>query len=206
MKEVKQMNRVYLSSRYYSYGRNDIEEISFYDDNGIIISSTDLKDSDNKQLQEFKVLEILEENKVFRKDEVKQKFIDKCMKKKINFSHVYKTNNLWGNTYHLYIYVDNEFLKLVDKKKEVKTTYNACAFSRHYTTFCTCTFNSLGEVFKAHSIESFEAVEDKKLQEQANKIFQECISPLAYISQSEFNRIYNEYDLVKREAPLLEQK
>ena len=74
-----------LDSRY-------INKITFYDDNGIVcVCNKDIYKEDNKEeVEQLNILQVLKTDKSFRKQETEQEFINKQMKKKINFSYVGK--------------------------------------------------------------------------------------------------------------------
>ena len=69
-----------------------INKITFYDDNGIVhVCDNDIRKEDNKEdVEQLSILQVLKTDKSFRKPETEQEFINKQMKKKINFSYIGK--------------------------------------------------------------------------------------------------------------------
>ena len=188
-----------LDSRY-------INKITFYDDNGIVcVCNKDIYKEDNKEeVEQLNILQVLKTDKSFRKQETEQEFINKQMKKKINFSYIGKEKK-WNdneNKLELFIYVDNEFVKLISKKQRVEVCLHEYDFTKGYTYYTDVILEVDGQIIKNTSYDKHEVVDQTELQEQAKALFDEVVR-VSYIQESEFNRIFNEYELVKRKAPLL---
>ena len=183
-----------------------INKITFYDDNGIVhVCNKDIYKEDNKEeVEQLNILQVLKTDKSFRKQETEQEFINKQMKKKINFSYIGKEKK-WNdneNKLELFIYVDNEFVKLISKKQRVEVCLHEYDFTKGYTYFTDVILEVDGQIIKNTSYDKHEVVDQTELQEQAKALFDEVVR-VSYIQESEFNRIFNEYELVKRKAPLL---
>ena len=188
-----------LDSRY-------INKITFYDDNGIVcVCNKDIYKEDNKEeVEQLNILQVLKTDKSFRKQETEQEFINKQMKKKINFSYIGKEKK-WNdneNKLELFIYVDNEFVKLISKKQRVEVCLHEYDFTKGYTYYTDVILEVDGQIIKNTSYDKHEVVDQTELQEQAKALFDEVVR-VSYIQESEFNRIFNEYELVKRKTPLL---
>ena len=188
-----------LGSRY-------INKITFYDDNGIVcVCNKDIYKEDNKEdVEQLNILQVLKTDKSFRKQETEQEFINKQMKKKINFSYVGKEKKWYDNEnkLELFIYVDNEFVKLISKKQRVEVCLHEYDFTKGYTYFTDVILEVDGQIIKNTSYDKHEVVDQTELQEQAKALFDEVVR-VSYIQESEFNRIFNQYKLVKRDTPLL---
>ena len=188
-----------LGSRY-------INKITFYDDNGIVcVCNKDIYKEDNKEdVEQLNILQVLKTDKSFRKQETEQEFINKQVKKKINFSYIGKEKK-WNdneNKLELFIYVDNEFVKLISKKQRVEVCLHEYDFTKGYTYFTDVILEVDGQIIKNTSYDKHEVVDQTELQEQAKALFDEVVR-VSYIQESEFNRIFNQYKLVKRDTPLL---
>ena len=188
-----------LDSRY-------INKITFYDDNGIVcVCNKDIYKEDNKEeVEQLNILQVLKTDKSFRKQETEQEFINKQMKKKINFSYIGKEKKWYDNEnkLELFIYVDNEFVKLISKKQRVEVCLHEYDFTKGYTYFTDVILEVDGQIIKNTSYDKHEVVDQTELQEQAKALFDEVVR-VSYIQESEFNRIFNQYKLVKRDTPLL---
>ena len=188
-----------LDSRY-------INKITFYDDNGIVcVCNKDIYKEDNKEdVEQLNILQVLKTDKSFRKQETEQEFINKQMKKKINFSYIGKEKRWYNdeNKLELFIYVDNEFVKLISKKQRVEVCLHEYDFTKGYTYFTDVILEVDGQIIKNTSYDKHEVVDQTELQEQAKALFDEVVR-VSYIQESEFNRIFNQYKLVKRDTPLL---
>ena len=188
-----------LDSRY-------INKITFYDDNGIVyVCNKDIYKEDNKEdVEQLNILQVLKTDKSFRKQETEQEFINKQMKKKINFSYIGKEKKWYDNEnkLELFIYVDNEFVKLISKKQRVEVCLHEYDFTKGYTYFTDVILEVDGQIIKNTSYDKHEVVDQTELQEQAKALFDEVVR-VSYIQGSEFNRIFNEYEFVKRKTPLL---
>jgi len=187
----------------------NVHKIHLYDDTGIIhtISDNDIKDSNGEKVDQLSILQVLKLDKSFKKENTKQDYINKQMKKQINFSFISdkKYESLWQkfDMLELFLYVDNEYIKVIKSEDKVIIRPNNYDFTRSYDYYNVITFEVDGELVTHSESTDYKVIADEKLQEQAKKIFDECIYPIAYIQQSEFNRIFNEYKLVKRDKPLL---
>ena len=183
-----------------------INKITFYDDNGIVcVCNKDIYKEDNKEeVEQLNILQVLKTDKSFRKQETEQEFINKQMKKKINFSYIGKEKKWYDNEnkLELFIYVDNEFVKLISKKQRVEVCLHEYDFTKGYTYYTDVTLEVDGQIIKNTSYDKHEVVDQTELQAQAKALFDEVVR-VSYIQESEFNRIFNEYELVKRKAPLL---
>ena len=188
-----------LGSRY-------INKITFYDDNGIVcVCNKDIYKEDNKEeVEQLNILQVLKTDKSFRKQETEQEFINKQMKKKINFSYIGKEKKWYDNEnkLELFIYVDNEFVKLISKKQRVEVCLHEYDFTKGYTYFTDVTLEVDGQIIKNTSYDKHEVIDQTELQAQAKALFDEVVR-VSYIQESEFNRIFNQYKLVKRDTPLL---
>ena len=183
-----------------------INKITFYDDNGIVhVCDNDIRTEDNKEdVEQLSILQVLKTDKSFRKPETEQEFINKQMKKKINFSYIGKEKRWYNNEnkLELFIYVDNEFVKLISKKQRVEVCLHEYDFTKGYTYYTDVTLEVDGQIIKNTSNDKYERVDQTELQAQAKALFDEVVR-VSYIQESEFNRIFNEYEFVKRKAPLL---
>ena len=183
-----------------------INKITFYDDNGIVhVCDSDIRKEDNKEnVEQLGILQVLKTDKSFRKPETEQEFINKQMKKKINFSYIGKEKRWYDseNKLELFIYVDNEFVKLISKKQRVEVCLHEYDFTKGYTYYTDVTLEVDGQIIKNTSYDKHEVIDQTELQAQAKALFDEVVR-VSYIQESEFNRIFNEYELVKRKAPLL---
>ena len=188
-----------LDSRY-------INKITFYDDNGIVhVCDKKIYKEDNKEdVEQLSILQVLKTDKSFRKPETEQEFINKQMKKKINFSYIGKEKRWYDdeNKLELFIYVDNEFVKLISKKQRVEVCLHEYNFTKGYTYYTDVTLEVDGQIIKNTSCNKHEVIDQTELQAQAKALFDEVVR-VSYIQESEFNRIFNEYELVKRKTPLL---
>ena len=183
-----------------------INKITFYDDNGIVcVCNKDIYKEDNKEeVEQLNILQVLKTDKSFRKQETEQEFINKQMKKKINFSYIGKEKRWYNdeNKLELFIYVDNEFVKLISKKQRVEVCLHEYDFTKGYTYFTDVILEVDGQIIKNTSYDKHEVVDQTELQAQAKALFDEVVR-VSYIQESEFNRIFNQYKLVKRDTPLL---
>ena len=183
-----------------------INKITFYDDNGIVhVCNNDIRKEDNKEdVEQLSILQVLKTDKSFRKSETEQEFINKQMKKKINFSYIGKEKRWYNNEnkLELFIYVDNEFVKLISKKQRVEVCLHEYDFTKGYTYYTDVILEVDGQIIKNTSYDKHEVVDQTELQEQAKALFDEVVR-VSYIQESEFNRIFNQYKLVKRDTPLL---
>ena len=183
-----------------------INKITFYDDNGIVcVCNKDIYKEDNKEeVEQLNILQVLKTDKSFRKQETEQEFINKQMKKKINFSYIGKEKKWYDNEnkLELFIYVDNEFVKLISKKQRVEVCLHEYDFTKGYTYYTDVTLEVDGQIIKNTSNDKYERVDQTELQAQAKALFDEVVR-VSYIQESEFNRIFNQYKLVKRDTPLL---
>ena len=183
-----------------------INKITFYDDNGIVcVCNKDILKEDNKEeVEQLNILQVLKTDKSFRKQETEQEFINKQVKKKINFSYIGKEKKWYDNEnkLELFIYVDNEFVKLISKKQRVEVCLHEYDFTKGYTYFTDVILEVDGQIIKNTSYDKHEVVDQTELQEQAKALFDEVVR-VSYIQESEFNRIFNQYKLVKRDTPLL---
>ena len=183
-----------------------INKITFYDDNGIVhVCDKEIHKEDNKEnVEQLSILQVLKTDKSFRKPETEQEFINKQMKKKINFSYIGKEKKWYDNEnkLELFIYVDNEFVKLISKKQRVEVCLHEYDFTKGYTYYTDVILEVDGQIIKNTSNDKYERVDQTELQAQAKALFDEVVR-VSYIQESEFNRIFNEYELVKRKAPLL---
>ena len=183
-----------------------INKITFYDDNGIVcVCNKDIYKEDNKEeVEQLNILQVLKTDKSFRKPETEQEFINKQMKKKINFSYIGKEKKWYDNEnkLELFIYVDNEFVKLISKKQRVEVCLHEYDFTKGYTYYTDVTLEVDGQIIKNTSYDKHEVVDQTELQAQAKALFDEVVR-VSYIQESEFNRIFNEYEFVKRKTPLL---
>ena len=186
-----------------------INKITFYDDNGIVcVCNKDIYKEDNKEeVEQLNILQVLKTDKSFRKQETEQEFINKQVKKKINFSYIGKEKK-WNdneNKLELFIYVDNEFVKLISKKQRVEVCLHEYDFTKGYTYFTDVILEVDGQIIKNTSYDKHEVIDQTELQEQAKALFDEVVR-VSYIQESEFNRIFNQYKLVKRDTPLLTEQ
>ena len=183
-----------------------INKITFYDDNGIVhVCDKEIHKEDNKEnVEQLSILQVLKTDKSFRKPETEQEFINKQMKKKINFSYIGKEKRWYNdeNKLELFIYVDNEFVKLISKKQRVEVCLHEYDFTKGYTYFTDVILEVDGQIIKNTSYDKHEVIDQTELQEQAKALFDEVVR-VSYIQESEFNRIFNQYKLVKRDTPLL---
>ena len=183
-----------------------INKITFYDDNGIVhVCDNDIRKEDNKEdVEQLSILQVLKTDKSFRKPETEQEFINKQMKKKINFSYIGKEKRWYNNEnkLELFIYVDNEFVKLISKKQRVEVCLHEYDFTKGYTYYTDVILEVDGQIIKNTSNDKYERVDQTELQAQAKALFDEVVR-VSYIQESEFNRIFNEYEFVKRKTPLL---
>lgn len=183
-----------------------INKITFYDDNGIVhVCDNDIRNEDNKEnVEQLSILQVLKTDKSFRKPETEQEFINKQMKKKINFSYIGKEKRWYDseNKLELFVYVDNEFVKVVNKKSRVEIGLNDYDFSKSYSYYTDITLDIDGQIVTHTSNDKYEVVAQEELQEHAKAIFDEVVR-ISYIHESEFNRIFNQYKLVRRDTPLL---
>ena len=183
-----------------------INKITFYDDNGIVhVCDNDIRKEDNKEdVEQLSILQVLKTDKSFRKSETEQEFINKQMKKKINFSYIGKEKRWYNNEnkLELFIYVDNEFVKLISKKQRVEVCLHEYDFTKGYSYYTDVTLEVDGQIIKNTSNDKYERVDQTELQAQAKALFDEVVR-VSYIQESEFNRIFNEYEFVKRKTPLL---
>ena len=202
------MQKIYKGSygNFYKLNGTNINKITFYDDNGIVhVCGNDIRTADGKDTaDELNLLQILKTDKSFRKPETEQEFINKQMKKKINFSYIGKEKGWYDheNKLELFVYVDNDFVKVVDKKSRVEIGLNDYDFSKSYSYYTDITLDIDGQIVKHTSSDKYEVVAQEDLQKQAKALFDEVVR-ISYIHESEFNRIFNEYELVKRKTPLL---
>ena len=183
-----------------------INKITFYDDNGIVhVCDKEIHKEDNKEnVEQLSILQVLKTDKSFRKPETEQEFINKQMKKKINFSYIGKEKKWYDNEnkLELFIYVDNEFVKLISKKQRVEVCLHEYDFTKGYTYYTDVILEVDGQIIKNTSNDKYERVDQTELQAQAKALFDEVVR-VSYIQESEFNRIFNQYKLVKRDTPLL---
>ena len=188
-----------LDSRY-------INKITFYDDNGIVcVCNKDIYKEDNKEeVEQLNILQVLKTDKSFRKQETEQEFINKQMKKKINFSYIGKEKRWYNdeNKLELFIYVDNEFVKLISKKQRVEVCLHEYDFTKGYTYYTDVTLEVDGQIIKNTSYDKHEVIDQTELQAQAKALFDEVVR-VSYIQESDFNRLFNEYKLIRRDTPLL---
>ena len=192
-------NEFRLDGRY-------INKITFYDDNSIVhVCDNDIRKEDNKEnVEQLSILQVLKTDKSFRKPETEQEFINKQMKKKINFSYIGKEKRWYNNEnkLELFIYVDNEFVKLISKKQRVEVCLHEYDFTKGYTYYTDVILEVDGQIIKNTSNDKYERVDQTELQAQAKALFDEVVK-ISYIQKSDFNRLFNEYKLIRRDTPLL---
>ena len=72
------------------------------------------------------------------------------MKKKINFSYIGKEKKWYDNEnkLELFIYVDNEFVKLISKKQRVEVCLHEYDFTKGYTYYTDVTLEVDGQIIK----------------------------------------------------------
>ena len=189
----------------YHTSTKDIHKIYIYNETGVIHTiSTSLKEVNNEEVEQFNVLQILNTDKSFRKPETEQEFINKQMKKKINFSYLSEKKDHWTKEHEieLFLYVDGEFLKVVEQKDRTEVRPIDYDFSREYNYYNDIILDFDGQIIKHSESTDYKVIADEELQKQAKELFDE-IYRISYIQQSEFNRIFNKYNIVKRDTPLL---
>jgi hypothetical protein len=189
----------------YHTSIKDIHKIYIYNETGVIHTiSTSLKEVNDEEVEQFNVLQILNIDKSFRKPETEQEFINKQMKKKINFSYLSEKKDHWTKEHEieLFLYVDGEFLKVVEQKDRTEVRPMDYDFSREYSYYNDIILDFDGQIIKHSESTDYKVIADEELQKQAKELFDE-IYRISYIQQSEFNRIFNKYNIVKRDMPLL---
>ena len=203
------MTTVQEHYRFSLYTHNDnyvINKIHFYNETGIIHTSEfPLKDEKGEIVKAFKVASITDFNKTFRKEETYKKFLNKMFASKTNFTLPTK-KDIFGIPYvDLFIYIDNEsviLLKQETSTEESLHAYNFDKFVNHYTT-STLSINNVTIVDK--HLDRIEVVNYKELQEQARKVYQDIKDTynLYGINESDFFKLFNQYELIKRKEPLM---
>lgn len=189
----------------YLYQR-PVKTIHFYNDTGVIHScSSTIYDENNEAISSLEVLQVLKTDKTFKKEETEQEFVNKQMKKKINFSYMVKKSYSWDDDKRiLYLYVDNEYIKVIDQKDRIEVGLFDYSLSRGYTYINDITLEIDGKVVKHSECTKYEEKPDETLIAQAKAVF-EKVQRLSYIREEEFNKIFNRYELVERKEPLLKK-
>ena len=189
----------------YLYQR-PVKTIHFYNDTGVIHScSSTIYDENNEAISSLEVLQVLKTDKTFKKEETEQEFIQKQMKKKINFSYMVKKSYSWDDDKRiLYLYVDNEYIKVLEQKDRIEVGLFDYSLSRGYTYINDITLEIDGKVVKHSECTKYEEKPDETLIAQAKAVF-EKVQRLSYIREEEFNKIFNRYKLVERKEPLLKK-
>lgn len=189
----------------YLYQR-PVKTIHFYNDTGVIHScSSTIYDENNEAISSLEVLQVLKTDKTFKKEETEQEFIQKQMKKKINFSYMVKKSYSWDDDKRiLYLYVDNEYIKVLEQKDRIEVGLFDYSLSRGYTYINDITLEIDGKVVKHSECTKYEEKPDETLIAQAKAVF-EKVQRLSYIREEEFNKIFNRYELVERKEPLLKK-
>ena len=131
----------------YLYQR-PVKTIHFYNDTGVIHScSSTIYDENNEAISRLEVLQVLKTDKTFKKEETEQEFIQKQMKKKINFSYMVKKSYSWDDDKRiLYLYVDNEYIKVLEQKDRIEVGLFDYSLSRGYTYINDITLEIDGKV------------------------------------------------------------
>ena len=190
----------------YLYQR-PIRVIHFYNETGVIHScyASTLYDKFNNEVDSLEVLQVLKTDKTFKKEETEQEFVQKQMKKKINFSYMVKKSYSWDDDKRVvYLYVDNEYIKVIDQKDRTEVGLYDYSLSRGYTHIHDITLEIDGKVVKHSERRNYEEKPDEILITQAKEVF-EKVQRLAYIKEEEFNKIFNRFELVERKEPLLKK-
>lgn len=189
----------------YLYQR-PVKTIHFYNETGVIHScSSTIYDENNEAISSLDVLQVLKTDKTFKKEETEQEFIQKQMKKKINFSYMVKKSYSWDDDKRIvYLYVDNEYIKVLEQKDRIEVGLFDYSLSRGYTYLNDITLEIDGKVVKHSECTKYEEKPDETLIAQAKAVF-EKVQRLSYIREEEFNKIFNRYELVERKEPLLKK-
>ena len=184
-----------INNFYVNYEPNTV---TFYDDNGVIFrtnSTYSLKYDDSKPI---KVLNILKNKSKFRKAETRNAFIEKCMKEKINFYY----QNAGGVYPHLYLYVDNEYIKLIKEDTYTKIEPNESTLELLYYEVANVELEIFGVHVTGSEIRLDKIEKQEELAKQATELYNE-INEYVYIGKNSINALFNRYKLVKRDTPLL---
>ena len=188
-----------------------IRTIHFYNDTGVIHSaSSTIYNENNEAVDRLEVLQILQTDKTFKKEETEQEFVKKQMKKHINFSYVVKKRYSWkryswaDDELIVYLYVDDEYIKVIDQKDRTEISLYDYSLSRGYTYINDITLEIDGKIVKHSENRNYEEKPDETLIAQAKAVF-EKVNKFTYIKEGEFNRIFNRFELVERKEPLLKK-
>ena len=189
-------------SSHLTLNSNAINHINFYNSNNEIIHTAYdrlMTETDHEFAGELNILQVLNTGKSFRKEETKQAFINKMLQKHINFAYT----DFSTKTLELFLYVDNEFIKVV--KEEETTKMHPCSYdlTKTYTTTKTITLDIYNKIVKDKQTVESNTVQMPEVQEQAKKLYEELKDNYIFMQEHIFNELFNKYELVKREKPLL---
>lgn len=185
-----------------------INQFIFYNKDGIICTADydSLEDVDGNRFTDFNVLQVLKTEKTFRKEETEQAFVNKQMKKGINFSIPLKDKTWYGDTrVKLFLYVDNEFITIKEQVKSKSETVYASILEKAVYNYTTYTFEIDGKIAVLKHLDTIDHVKYEEIKQQAKELFNE-VYRIAYIDNEKFNQIFNEYELVRRETPLIRKE
>ena len=181
-----------------------INNIHFYNETGIVHTSEfPLKNEKGEAIKTFKVTDITTIDKTFRKEETYKKFLDKMLATKTNFTIITKKDILGVPYVNLFLYIDNENIKLLKQEANIEESLQERNLDKivfHYTT-STLLINNITVIDKY--LDKVETVPYKELQEQARKMYQEIKNICYGLDESNFFKIFNQYELIKRKKPLL---
>lgn len=206
------METLYLTDNYdktYTLHSTPIQVIHFYNETGVIHSCrSDIKTETGENAERINVLQVLKTDKSFRKEETEQEFVNKQMKKKINFSYLHNKKEYSYSQFRavdkiiLYLYVDNEFIKVVEQKDRTEVQLCDYDLSRLYYFNNDITLDIDGQIVKHTEFTGSKKEVEEELNKQAEDIYKN-LSHIYGLRREEFNKLFNEYEIVKRQEPLL---
>lgn len=201
MNTIQEHYRFSLYTHNYNYV---IDKIHFYNETGIVHTSEfPLKDTKDEKVKSFRVADITDINKTFRKEETYKKFLSKMFTSKTNFTLPTKKEILGVPYVTLFLYIDNENIKLLKQETSTEESLQEYNFDKIIWHYITSTLSINDITIKDKRLNKSEIVNYEDLQKEARKMYQEVKNVCYGISESDFFKLFNQYELVKRQGPLL---
>lgn len=182
--------QAYGIGRYYYFNDNAIKNIIFYNDNGIILETKQGWLEEKGDITAIECGEIANRNKI-------------NLTRKENFV-IKTTEKHWANNkaeLSLYLYVDDDKIKVEKTKDRVMTYQNEYNLSYSYNYLDTFEGVVHGQKFCVEISTKYETVEIAEKQ-QAKELF-ESLKDKVHIDESDFYRLYNLCEISKRNTALI---
>lgn len=180
-------------SRYYYFNNNAINNIIFYNDDGIIMETKQGWLECHGDVRSIECGEIVNRNK--ENLTRKENFVIKSSEKD------YLTNKA---KLILYLYVDNCNIKIKKTGEDVTRFTNDYNLSYAYQYYDIFEGEVNGEAFKMRVMSRYETV-DIKEKEQAKRLYKSIKDDISwFIKESDFYKLYNVCKISKRPEKLMQ--